>query len=1001
MSIEMCLICVAYLFIMRRTYFLFIIVQLSCVAGKAQSGLQRSSAAQYWTDSVFNSLTPDQRIAQLMILRLSAYDFKTRTPIYYDSPVAEAIKKYNVGGICPFQGNPVELANIINKLQGLAQTPLMTCIDAEWGIGMRLFDSVTALPHLMMLGAVQDATIVHQYGKVVGEQCRRLGINVNYAPVVDINNNPNNPVINDRSFGEDKYKVALYGIKYMQGLQESGVMACAKHFPGHGDVSVDSHFDLPVINKTMAQLDSLELYPFREIFKAGIGSVMVAHLYIPVIDSTPNRATSISQKNVAGLMRTTIGFQGLTFTDALEMQGVQKYFPGGAASVQSLIAGNDMLCLPGNVDSTIQKIKDAIENKELSWQDIELHCKRVLIAKYQYGGGHFEPINTINITADLNKEVPAMKKLVAENAITVLNKTSDDFLPLVADTKNPTTDIAYVAIGINTDNAFAKRMRTDYNAAVFYFDYKADPIRVLSTVALIKSRYKKVVIGIHNYSRRPANNFGLPPAAIDLATQLQQETNSISFVFGNPYAIKNFCAAKNVVACYEDDEYTQLAAIDLLQGKITAKGKLPVTVCEAYPFGSGIITAAAILPVADPAAVGLDITKLNSIDSIANNAISKGATPGCVVLVVKDGKIAYQKAYGHFNYDNAAPVTTESVYDMASVTKICATTISIMRLYEQGKIDLKKELGDYLPMVKGSNKEHLLMENILLHQAGLVAFIPFYRQAIDTVTGIPFPKYFEHQQSDSFNIRVAENLFMRNSYRDTMYHKILQSPLGLAGKYIYSDNDFIFLGKVVEAISGLPLNEYVKKEFYQPLGLTSAGFRPREYLPLNRIAPTENEKVFRMELIQGDVHDPGAAMFGGVAGHAGLFSSAYDIAVIMQMLLNGGEINGTRYFKKATVDLFTAYHSTISRRGYGFDKPEKDNNTRPEPYPCLSASPLSFGHTGFTGTCTWVDPEKKLVYVFLSNRVTPMGDNPLLGKMNVRPSIHEAIYKAMMLSSPK
>jgi beta-N-acetylhexosaminidase len=993
----MCLICVAYLFVMRRTYFLFIVLQLCFNAGNSQT----TTPAQKWADSVFNSLTPDQRIAQLMILRLSAYDFKTKTPIYYDSTVAEAIKKYNAGGICPFQGNPVELANIINKLQGLAQTPLMTCIDAEWGIGMRLFDSVAPLPHQMMLGAVQDASIVHQYGKAVGEQCRRLGINVNYAPVVDINNNPNNPVINDRSFGEDKYKAALFGIKYMQGLQESGVMACAKHFPGHGDVAVDSHFDLPVINKTMGQLDSLELYPFREIFKAGIGSVMVAHLYIPVIDSTPNRATSISQKNVNGLLRNTIGFQGLTFTDALEMQGVQKYYPGGAASVQSLIAGNDMLCLPGNVDSTIQKIKAAIENKELSWQDIEYHCKRVLLAKYQYGGGRFQPINTANITSDLNKDVPAVKKLVAENALTVLNKTSDDFFPLVADKKNPATDIAYVAIGINTDNAFAKRMRADYKAAVFYFDYKADPIRILSTVALIKSRYKKVVIGIHNYSRRPSNNFGLTPAAIDLATQLQQQTNSISFVFGNPYAIKNFCAAKNIVACYEDDAYTQNAAIDLLQGKITAKGKLPVTVCEAWPFSSGIMTGAAVLPVADAAAVGLDITKLISIDSIANNAISKGATPGCVVLVVKDGKIAYQKAYGHFNYDNAAPVTTESVYDMASVTKICATTIAIMRLYEQGKVDLKKELGDYLPMVKGSNKEHLLIENILLHQAGLVAFIPFYKQAIDTITGIPFPKYFVHQQNDSFNIRVADNLFMRNDYRDTMYNKILQSPLGPAGKYIYSDNDFIFLGKVVEAISGLPLNEYVKKEFYQPLGLTSAGFRPREYLPLNRIAPTENEKIFRMELIQGDVHDPGAAMFGGVAGHAGLFSSAYDIAVIMQILLNGGEINDTRYFKKATVDLFTAYHSTISRRGYGFDKPEKDNATRAEPYPCLSASPQSFGHTGFTGTCTWADPEKKLVYVFLSNRVTPVGDNPLLGKMNVRPSIHEVIYKAMMGSSVK
>ena len=983
-------------YFMRKFYWLFFILQMSFFVAQTQTRLNNPMAARQWVDSVFNSLSPDQRIAQLMILRLSAYDFKTRTPIYYDSAVAADIKIYNVGGICPFQGNPVQLVTIINNLQSIAKTPLMTCIDAEWGVGMRLFDSVSALPHQMMLGAMQDASIVYQYGKIVAEQCKRLGINVNYAPVVDINNNPNNPVINDRSFGEDKYKVALFGIKYMQGLQDAGIMACAKHFPGHGDVSVDSHLDLPVINKTMAQLDSLELYPFREIFKAGISSVMMAHLYIPAIDNTANRATSISSKNVNGLMRNTIGYQGLTFTDALEMQGVKKYFPDGQASAQSLIAGNDMLCLPGDVAQSVQKIKDAINSKQLSWADIDLHCKRVLLAKYQYGMNHFVPINPANITEDLNSNIPAMKKLVAENALTLLHKTSDDFFPLKPNSTATDKDVVYVGIGINQDNAFAKRMRSEYGADVFYFDYKADAIRILSTVALIKKRYKNVVIGIHDYDRRPANNFGIAAAAIALAAQLQEETNCISFVFGNPYAIKNFCTAKNLVACYEDDEYTQNAAVDFLEGKISAKGKLPVTVCKAYPFGSGINTTVAILPSVNPAVAGLDISKLKTIDLIAENAISKGATPGCVVLVVKDGKVAYQKAYGHLNYNDPTLVTIETAYDMASVTKICATTISIMRLYEQGKIDLKKELGNYLPIVKGSNKEHLLIENILLHQAGLIAYIPFYREVIDTITGIPFAKYFAHQKTDSFSIRVAGNLFLRKDYNDTMYQRILLSALGAPNKYIYSDNDFIFLGKVVEAISGLPLNDYVKREFYQPLGLTTAGFRPREYLPLNQIAPTENEKQFRMEQIQGDVHDPGAAMFGGVAGHAGLFSDAYDIAVIMQMLLNGGEINGTRYFKKSTVDLFTAYHSAISRRGYGFDKPEKDNATRPEPYPCLSASPLSFGHTGFTGTCTWADPEKKLVYVFLSNRVAPVGNNPLLGKMNVRPDIQEAIYKAII-----
>ena len=347
------------------------------------------------------------------------------------------------------------------------------------------------------------------------------------------------------------------------------------------------------------------------------------------------------------------------------------------------------------------------------------------------------------------------------------------------------------------------------------------------------------------------------------------------------------------------------------------------------------------------------------------------------------------------SYTTNQAVTTETVYDMASVTKICATTLSIMKLYDEGKIDLNKTLGDYLPWVRGSNKEKLTIENILLHQAGLVSYIPFYKELMDS-TGKPKKGFFATTPSDSFSISVAQDMYMRTSWRDTMYKRIIESPLGKKSNYIYSDNDFIFLGKLVETISGLTLNDYVKKEFYTPLGLNTATFLPKNSLPTNRIAPTEEEKYFRLQLLSGTVHDPGAAMFGGIAGHAGLFSNAYDIAVLMQMLLNGGTFNGKKYLNKETINLFTTYQSTISRRGYGFDKPEKDNATKVEPYPCLSASAKTFGHTGFTGTCTWADPEKKLIYVFLSNRVNAEGgDNKKLLNMNVRPKIHEAIYKAL------
>lgn len=951
----------------------------------------KNTYAQHWADSVFNTLNDDQRIAQLMVLRESSYT--KNGPVYYDSLIADAITKYDIGGICLFQGGPVQQAKFINYFQSIAKTPLMVCIDAEWGLGMRQ-DSVIPLNHQMMLGAVNDTSIISAYGKLVGEQLKREGIQVNFAPVVDINNNPDNPVINDRSFGENKHKVARYGVTYMKAMQNVGVLACAKHFPGHGDVSVDSHLDLPVINKSMQQLDSLELYPFEQMFAAGVGSVMIAHLYIPAIDSTANTATSLSKKNVTGLLRNELDFQGLTFTDALGMKGVAKFFPGGQIDAESLIAGNDMLCLPESVPDGIAKIREAIDSGKLSWNDVYAKCRKVLEYKYIYGVAGAKPIDTANLVKDLNTGVDDIRKLVADNAITLLKNTDKDLFPLSA--FDSTKEIAYVGIGIDSANTFAQRMKDDYNADVFYYNYKENAARIPSTVALLKDHYKKVVIGIHNYRRYPSDNFGISPYALDLVNQIQQNNKTIIFDFGNPYVLKNFCDVNNLVACYEDDSITQKSAADLLEGKIFAKGTLPVSVCEKFKYGMGIITPDLHLPFSEPEAVGLDADKLSVIDSIANNGIDAGAYPGCVVLVAKDGKVVFDKAYGKFNYDTPQPVTMNSIFDMASVTKVCATTLAVMKLYDEGKIKLDATLGTYLPWVRKSNKSKLKIKNILLHQAGLVAYIPFYKDVIDPVTGEPSRRVFSHVKNDRFGIRVAQNLYLRDDYRDTMYKKILDSKLGPANKYVYSDNDFIFLGKIVEALSGMTLDKYVDKYFYKPMELSSTGFLPRGKFDTNRIAPTEYEKQFRMQHLHADVHDPGSAMFGEVAGHAGLYSDVNDLSAIMQMLLNGGTFRGKRYINAATIKLFSAYNSPVSRRGYGFDKPEKDNAVRKEAYPALSVSPLAIGHTGYTGTCVWADPKYNIVFIFLSNRVNPYGgENLKLLHMNVRGKIQEAIYDAM------
>lgn len=938
---------------------------------------------QQWTDSVFNSLTDDQKIAQLMVIRAHS----NLGPDHI-AKVVNDIQTYNVGALCFFQGGPIRQAALTNYYQSIAKTPLMITIDGEWGLGMRL-DSVNKFPYQLTLGSVGDQNLIYRMGLAVGEQCKRIGVHVNYAPVVDINNNPNNPVIGYRSFGEDKYKVSSFSVAYMKGMQDAGIMACAKHFPGHGDVDVDSHLDLPVINKTMDQLDSLELVPFRAVFDAGIGSVMIAHLSVPAIDNAEHRATSISKNNVTGLLRDSMHYNGLTFTDALEMKGVAKYFPGGTIAVEALIAGNDMLCLPASVPESIEAVKKAIAENRLTWDDINNKLKKVLMAKYDLGLSQMKPIDTTNLINDLNAKTDAIRYEVAQKSITVLSRAAltasrTDYadIPFKKEQK-----IAYVAIGDSEMNVFGQRMKDDFNTDVYFFSYKDSDNKANEILNAVPKdgKYDVIVVGIHNFNNRPTNNYSISPAAIELWKKLNF-IKTVTLVFGNVLATQNFCDAWTLAACYQDDDITQQAAVDFVEGKINAMGRLPVSVCK-YRFGDGIVKEEGP-PV--PA-----YGKLVAIDSIVNDAIAQKAFPGCAVIAVHKGEIIYHKAFGHYKYEPSPAVNLESIFDLASVTKVSATTVSVMKLYDEGKLSLSKTLGDYLPWVRGTNKAGLQIEDVLLHQAGLNPFIAFYRETIDTATGLPNPTLYSDKPKPGFTIRVAENIYLRNDWNDTMLARILRSPLGPPNRYVYSDNDFIFLGKVVEQITGMTLDQYVQKTFYSKMGMGTTGFKPRNRFPVDRMVPTETEKHFRRQTTQGDVHDEGASMFGGVAGHAGLFSDAYDLAMLYQMLLNGGEFNGEHYIKPATIKLFTAYHSRVSRRGYGFDKPEKDNAIRRDPYPSSLASSQAFGHTGFTGTCVWVDPKYDVVFIFLSNRVYPTRENNKLSQLQIRGKIQDAIYRAL------
>lgn len=965
--------------------------------------------ASNWADIVMKTLSPDEKIAQLIMVRLSSIDSKTKTVTFYDSTVERDIRKYNIGGICLFQGAPVRQATIVNRLQSIAKTPILIAIDGENGVGMRL-DSVAGLPRMMMLGALRDTNLVYRYGSWVAEQCRQLGIQVNFAPVVDVNNNPNNPVINDRSFGENKYKVATMGIQYMLGMRDKGVMGSAKHFPGHGDVDVDSHLAMPVISKSKEQLDSLELYPFQKIFDAGIGSAMIGHLFIPAIDSNANRVASVSRKSVTKLLKEEMGFKGITFTDALEMKGVANAFPDGASSAESLIAGNDMLCLPGDVEKTISKVKGAIAEGVLSWSQIDEHVRKLLLAKHQTGLANWKPLPLEGLAIRLNEKTDGLKKEIAAKAITLAKLDDKTAFPLPAGRLAPglmqtigTTEsinktgqsfgnYALVEIGKNRNSAFAAAIRKNYNADVFLFDNSKTAAAADSMMELLKG-YDKIIMALHELPRFPANNFGISNEVVRLVNTINASKSNSLFIFGNPYAAKSFCDVKNIMVCYEDDAIVQETAARMLSGELPTEGSLPVSICASLPAGTGINMPATAAQVFSPGKkIAGDNNKMARVDSIIQDAIRQKASPGMALLVIKDGKIIEQKTYGNMSYEAPEKVTQESVYDMASVTKICATTLSIMKLYDEKKIRLDGTLGEYIPWVRGSNKANITLRDVLLHQAGLKAWIPFYKEISDSVTMKAKQGYFSKINNAKYNVKVDDSLYMRTDWRDTMISRILTSSVDSKKPYIYSDNDFIFLGEVVKAVSGQSLDQYAWNNFYRPLGFRSTGFNPTAYMKKSTIAPTEQDPYFRERLVRGYVHDPGAAMFGGVSGHAGLFSNAYEIAVLMEIIMNKGVINEKRFFSTATIDLFNSYQSNISRRGLGFDKPEKDNATRKIPYPALNISSKTFGHTGFTGTCAWADPEKGIVFVLLANRVHPTAKNTF-GDLNVRGKVMEEIWK--------
>lgn len=975
----------------------------------------RASPAQQWADSVYAKLSMQERIGQLFMVAAYSGGEKLNKPL-----IEQLIREQGIGGLIFMQGTPSAQAQFTNDFQRMSQVPLLIGMDAEWGLGMRL-TGVRDFPRQMMLGAVRDSTLVYNMGAAIANQCKRLGVHINFAPVLDVNNNPNNPVINFRSFGENKEKVARWGYQYMRGLQENGIMACAKHFPGHGDTEVDSHKDLPLISKSRVQLEELELYPFKELIQKGIGAVMIAHLQVPALDTQAQTPTTLSEATVNDLLKNELGFNGLVFTDALNMQGVAKWYNPGEIDLKAFMAGNDVLLFSQDVAAGKAQITQALQQGRISEERLAESVKKILAAKYMAGLKTFTPIDTTACTNDLNRYVSIIRKQVARAGITLLR---DPFQVLPNIHKNGLKHTAYLAVGIQQENTLIKQLKSKQLSDVFYLPETSKGIKLMLKKL---NRYDQVIIGVHKLSPYPGKQFGYTDAQWNAIQQAGAMEQSLVLLMGNPYAIRFMPNVQALLVAYDDVDETQEQVIQLIDGQLPVMGKLPVSVNDTFRYGDGIISMFNALgeirdslmfkqqvqdPIAihinenrriisakdrsliccvNPNALGFDNSTLDQLDNFLMNCIQNGAFPGCRVLAAYQGKVFYNKAFGYLNYDKQQAVELNTVYDLASVTKTMATTLAVMKLYDQGKLNLYETLGTYLPSVRGTDKANLMLSDLLAHQAGLVAWIPFYKETLDSLKR-PVDSIYKAAPGGRYTIKVADQLFLRNDWRDSIWQRILRSPLENKGRYVYSDLDFLFLQKIVEQISGRGLDQFLQTEFYKPMGLTFTAFNAKRNLPKASIAPSEVDQYFRYQTLQGYVHDMGAAMLGGVGGHAGLFSTANDVALVYQMLLNEGVYNGKRYLKKNTIDLFTQKYGSISRRGLGFDKPDLPGKSSP----CSDQASLkTFGHQGFTGTCVWADPEHDLVFVFLSNRTYPSADNKKINSLNVRERAQSFIYSAM------
>ncbi|MDR1180763.1 MAG: serine hydrolase [Bacteroidales bacterium] len=939
------------------------------------------SAKISWADSVFRTLSLEEKIAQLMMIR--AYSNKDES---YNKLLLEQVEQYQVGGVCFFQGGPVRQAELSNSIQTISKIPVMIGIDGEWGLAMRL-DSIALFPRQMALGAGRDFFYIYKMGWEIATQCKRMGVHVNFAPCVDVNSNAKNPVIGSRSFGSNPQLVAQCGIAYTKGMQDNGVMACGKHFPGHGDTEADSHYKTPTINHDVQRLKEIELYPFKKLIKQDIDGIMAGHLLVPALDEAENTIATTSHKMITELLQKEMLFKGLIFTDGLDMKGISDLYETGELEVRTLIAGCDVLLLPGDLNIVISKIKEAIEQGRLSVADIDRKCLKVLKMKEKYVLPNASSVPLENLVQDINS--PQAKEIystLTQRSITVL-QNKNNILPLShAEGKK--------IVHLRGDNSKSTVLQSTINNYIPVSSFQSVESFANNNTASLLNRVKDadyVIVSLHNTSQYAKNQYGLSQKTIQfLDTLTKMDKEVILVVMSNPYCLNYIPFSErfsSVILAYHPVAAAEEAVAKTICGVAPAVGKLPVLL-DNYPINTGVQLKAKNLPKTSQESNVF----FSKIDETANNGIKQHAYPGCRILIAHKNKIVYNKSFGTHTYEtNSIPVTENTLYDLASITKVAATTLAVMKLYDEGKIDVNDKLSEYLPYVKNTDKESITIAALLTHTAGLQSWIPFYKRTFIESNTLN-PNIYHTVPSFDFQTQVCRDLYIKDSYRDTIIAQIVNSKRKNINHYLYSDLGFYLLADLVRTITGKTIDIYVEDNFYRPMGLTHILFNPLERFELSDISPTENDTLFRKTLIHGYVHDQGAAMLGGVSGHAGLFATANDLFALAEMLLNNGVYKHKTYLSKKTVNLFTSYYFNQNdcRRGLGFDKPTRGNDKSP----CSKyASPLSYGHSGFAGTFIWIDPQYDLVYIFLSNRIHPDAENKKITEMNIRTNIQDIIYQ--------